>query len=128
MLKLQRTQDLNELIPPAHAELSIASFFRSAPVRGSVVNLLIHLADQLIRGFQSANDQFQALQTQVTEGFQSMDSLLQELEAEVAQIQIPRNTLRHLMPEDQWDLVPWGFSFLFSIVLIYNFIIWATFR
>jgi hypothetical protein len=102
MLKLQRTQDLNELIPPAHVELYIASFFRSAPVRGSVVNLLIHLADQLIRGFQSANDQFQALQTQVTEGFQSMDSLLQELEAEVAQIQINvRNTLHHLMREDQ---------------------------
>jgi hypothetical protein len=31
------------------------------------------LADQLTRGFQSADDQFQALQTQVTEGFQSKD-------------------------------------------------------
>jgi hypothetical protein len=47
-------------------------------------------------------DQFQALQTQVIEGFQSMDFLLQEQEAEVAQIQINvRNTLCHLMPEDQ---------------------------
>jgi hypothetical protein len=38
----------------------------------------------LIRGLQSADDQFQALQTQVTEGFQSMDFRLQEQEAEVA--------------------------------------------
>jgi hypothetical protein len=54
---------------PAHAEPSIASFFRSAPVRGSVVNLFIYLADQLTRGFQPADNQ---LQTQATEGFQSM--------------------------------------------------------
>jgi hypothetical protein len=46
-----------------------------------VVNLLIYLADQLTREFQSADDQFQALQNQVTEGFQSMDARLQELEA-----------------------------------------------
>jgi hypothetical protein len=66
------------------------------------VTLLIHLTDQLTRGFQSADNQFQTLQTQVTEGFQFMDSQLQELEAEVAQIHINvRNTLRHLMPEDQ---------------------------
>jgi len=51
---------------------SVASFFRSAPVRGSVVNLHIYLADQLTRGFQSANNQFKALQTQATKGFQSM--------------------------------------------------------
>jgi len=88
--------------PLDQAEHSVASFFRSAPVRGLVVNLLICLADLLPRGFQSADDQFQALQTQETKGFQSMDSWLQELEAEVAQIQINvRNTLCHMMPEDQ---------------------------
>jgi len=66
------------------------------------VNLFTHLADQLTKGFQSADDPFQAIQTQVTEGFLSMDTRLQELEAEVAQIQINvRNTLCHLMPEDQ---------------------------
>jgi hypothetical protein len=58
--------------PPVHAEPSIASFFRSAPVRGLVVNLLICLADQLTRGFQSVDDQFQALRTQAAKGFQSM--------------------------------------------------------
>jgi hypothetical protein len=57
---------------PAHAELSVASFFRSAPVRGSVVNLIIYLANQLTRGFQSVANEFQALQTQATEGFQSI--------------------------------------------------------
>jgi hypothetical protein len=36
------------------------------------VNLLIYLVDQLARGFQSMDYQFQALQTQATEGFQSM--------------------------------------------------------
>jgi hypothetical protein len=36
------------------------------------VNLLIYLVDQLIRGFQSADNQFHALQNQATEGFQSM--------------------------------------------------------
>jgi hypothetical protein len=64
MFNFQRSQDLNEIFPPAHAEPSVASFFRSASVRGSMVNLLIYLADQLTRGFQSADNQFQALQTQ----------------------------------------------------------------
>jgi hypothetical protein len=54
MFDFQRSQDLDELFSPAHAEPSIASFFRSA----SVVNLLIHLADQLTKGFQSADNQF----------------------------------------------------------------------
>jgi hypothetical protein len=36
------------------------------------VNPLIYLANQLTRGFQSADNQFQALQTQATESFQSM--------------------------------------------------------
>jgi len=58
MLKFQGSQDLDELFPPAHAEPSVASFFRSALVRGSVVNLLIYLADQLTRGFQYVNNQF----------------------------------------------------------------------
>jgi hypothetical protein len=58
MLKSQRSQDLDELFPPTHVEPSVASFFRSAPVRGSVVNLLIYLVDQLTRVFQSANNQF----------------------------------------------------------------------
>jgi hypothetical protein len=60
------------LFPPAHAEPSVASFFGSALVRGSMANLLIYPADQLTRGFQSADNQVQALQTQVTEVFQSM--------------------------------------------------------
>jgi hypothetical protein len=72
MLKFQRSQDLDEPFPLAHAEPSVTSFFRYAPVRGSMVNLLICLADQSTRGFQSADNQFQALQTQATKGFQSM--------------------------------------------------------
>jgi hypothetical protein len=36
------------------------------------VNLLIYLADQLLRGCQSTDNQFQALQNQEIEGFQSM--------------------------------------------------------
>jgi hypothetical protein len=56
----------------AHAEPSIASIFRFAPIRGLVVNLFIYLPDQLTRGFQSADNQFNALQTQATEGFQSI--------------------------------------------------------
>jgi len=104
--QIQRSQDLYELISPTHAEPSVASFFRSAPIRGLVVNLLIRLADQLTKGFQYAYDQFQALQTQVTEGVQSLHSRFQELEAEVAQIQInERISLRHLVLVDQQDLV-----------------------
>jgi hypothetical protein len=38
-----------------------------------LLQIYTSLADQLTRGFQSADDQFQALQTQVTEGFQSKD-------------------------------------------------------
>jgi hypothetical protein len=36
------------------------------------MNLLIYLADEVIRGFQSIDNQFQALQNQAIEGFQSM--------------------------------------------------------
>jgi hypothetical protein len=72
MLKFQRSKDLDELFPPAHVEPSVTSVFRFASIRGSVVNLLIYLVDQLTRGFQSTDNQFQALQTQATKGFQSM--------------------------------------------------------
>jgi hypothetical protein len=37
-----------------------------------MANLLIYFTDQLTREFQSANNQVQALQTQVTEVLQSM--------------------------------------------------------
>jgi hypothetical protein len=50
------------------------------------MNLLIYLADQLLRGCQSADNQVQALQCQVTEGFSVHGSRLPELEAEVVQI------------------------------------------
>jgi hypothetical protein len=50
------------------------------------VNLLIYLPDQLLRGCQSADNQFQALQNQEIEGFSVHGSRLSELEAEVAQI------------------------------------------
>jgi hypothetical protein len=52
------------------------------------VNLLIYLADQLLRGCQSADNQFQALQNQEIEGFSVHGSQLSELEAEVVQIQL----------------------------------------
>jgi hypothetical protein len=52
------------------------------------VNLLIYLADQLLRGCQSAYNQVQALQNQATEGFSVHGSLLPKLEAEVVQIQL----------------------------------------
>jgi hypothetical protein len=58
MLKFQRSQDLDELIPPAHAEPFVASFFRSVLVRGSMVNLLTRLTDQLTKGFQFADNSF----------------------------------------------------------------------
>jgi hypothetical protein len=56
----QRSQILDELIPPAHTESSVTFSFRSAPARDLVVNLLYHLADHLYRGFLSTDDQFQA--------------------------------------------------------------------
>jgi hypothetical protein len=52
-----------------------------------VVNLLIYLADQLLKGCQSADNQFQALQNQDIEDFSVHGSQLWELEAEVVQIQ-----------------------------------------
>jgi hypothetical protein len=51
------------------------------------VNLLIYLADQLLRGCQSVDNQFQALQNQEIEDFSVHGSRLPELEAEVVQIQ-----------------------------------------
>jgi hypothetical protein len=70
-----------------------------------VVTLLTRLPDQLTKGFQSTDDQFQALETQVTEGVQSLHTWLQELEVEVAQIHINmRNILHILIAEDQLNL------------------------
>jgi len=53
-----------------------------------VVNLLINLADQLLRGCQSADNQFLALQNQEIKGCSVHGSRLPELEAEVLQIQL----------------------------------------
>jgi len=53
-----------------------------------VVNLLNYLADQLLRGCQSTDNQFQALQNQEIEDFSVHGSRLLELEAEVVQIQL----------------------------------------
>jgi hypothetical protein len=65
-----------------------------------VVNLLIYLADQLLRGCQSADNQFSALQNQ-------------EIEAEVAQIQLSvRISLSYLHSVDQQDLILGGFLFI----------------
>jgi hypothetical protein len=72
MFSFQKSQDLDELFSLAHAEPFVAYFFGSAPVRGLMANLIFYLADQLTKGFQSANNQVQALQTQVTKVFQSM--------------------------------------------------------
>jgi hypothetical protein len=78
-----------------------------------VVNLLIYLADQLLKGCQSADNQVPALQYQVTEGFSIYGSRLPDLEAEVVQIQpFVRLSLRYLISMDQWDLVFGGFLFL----------------
>jgi hypothetical protein len=72
MFNFQRSKDSDELFSSAHAESSVASFFGSTPVKGSIANLPFYLADQLTRGFQSADNQVQAFQTQVTKVFQSM--------------------------------------------------------
>jgi hypothetical protein len=78
------------------------------------VNLLIYLADQLLRGCQYANNQFQALQNQEIEGFSVHGSQLSEVEAEVVQIQLfIRFALCYLISVDQQDLVLGGFLFLF---------------
>jgi hypothetical protein len=79
---------------------------KSVLVRGSVVNLLFYLADQLLRGCQSADNQVQALQNQVTEGFLVHGSQLPELEAEVVQIHpFVWLFLRYLISVDQQNLV-----------------------
>jgi hypothetical protein len=78
-----------------------------------VVNLLIYLANQLLRGCQSADNQFQALQNQEIEGFSVHGSRLPKLEVEVVQIQLSiRISLCYLISVDQQDLVLGGFLFL----------------
>jgi hypothetical protein len=75
-----------------------------------VVNLLIYLADQLLRGCQYADNQVQALQNQAIEGFSVHGSRLLELEAKVVQIQFfVRISLRYLISVDQRDSVLGGF-------------------
>jgi hypothetical protein len=56
----QRSQILDELIPPAHTESSLTFSSRSAPARDSGVNLCYHFADHLSGGFLFADDQFRA--------------------------------------------------------------------
>jgi hypothetical protein len=71
-----------------------------------VVNLLNYLADQLLRGCQSADNQVQASQNQEIEDFSVHGSRLPELEAEVVQIQLfIWISLRYLISVDQRDLV-----------------------
>jgi hypothetical protein len=66
------------------------------------VNPLIYLADQLLRGCQSADNQFPALQNQEILGCSVHGSRLLELEAEVAQIQLlVRISLCYLHSVDQ---------------------------
>jgi hypothetical protein len=78
-----------------------------------VVNLLSYLADQLLRGCHSADNQVQALQNQEIEDLSVHGSQLPELEAEVVQIQpFIRISLRYLIPMDQQDLILGGFMFL----------------
>jgi hypothetical protein len=78
-----------------------------------VVNLLNYLADQLLRGCQSADNQVQASQNQEIEDFSVHGSRLPELEAEVVQIQLfIWISLRYLISVDQRDLVLGWFLFL----------------
>lgn len=91
---------------PQHSLISVS-------VRGSVVNPLIYLADQLLRGCQSVDNQFQALQNQEIEDFSVHGSKLPDLEAEVVQIQLfIRISLHYLISVDQQDLVLGEFLFL----------------
>jgi hypothetical protein len=53
---------------PSSCRVFVTSSSKSALVRGSVVNLLIYLADQLLKGYQFVDNQFQALQNQATKG------------------------------------------------------------
>jgi hypothetical protein len=74
------------------------------------VNVLIYLADQLLRGCQSTDNQFHASQNQEIEGFSVLGSWLPKLEPEVVQIQLYiRISLRYLISVDQQDLVLGGF-------------------
>jgi hypothetical protein len=77
-----------------------------------VVTLLNYLVDQLLRGCQSADNQFQALQNHEIEGFSVRGSRLLELEAEVIQIHLLRISPSYLISVDQQDLVLGGFMFL----------------
>jgi hypothetical protein len=77
------------------------------------VNLLIYLADQLLRGCQSADNQFPALQNQEIKGCSVHGSRLPELEAEVVQIQLlVWISLCYLHSVAQQDLILGGFMFL----------------
>jgi len=80
------------------------------------VNFLIYLANQLLKGCQSADNQFQALENQEIEGFSVHGSLLPELEAKVLQIQFfIWISLRYSISVDQRDSVLGG---LFSSSLV----------
>jgi hypothetical protein len=77
------------------------------------VNLLIYLADQLLRGCQSVDNQFSALPNQEIKGCSVHGSRLPELEAKVTQIQLlVLISLCYLHSVDQQDLILGGFMFL----------------
>jgi hypothetical protein len=84
------------------------------------VNLLIYLVDHLLRGCQSADNQFQALQNQTTKDYSVYGSQLPEIEAEAAQTQLfIRISLRHLL---------FSGSARFSSLSIFVHLFWATSR
>jgi hypothetical protein len=84
------------LFSPAHAKLSVAfpQICISQRFSGESPH---YLADQMLKGCQSADNQFQALQNQEIEDFSVHGSRLPELEAEVVQIQPLRISLRYLI-------------------------------
>jgi hypothetical protein len=92
----QRSWVLRWAFSPAHAKLSVAFPHICISQRFSGESLH-YLADQMLRGCQSADNQFQALQNQEIEDFSVHGSRLPELEAEVVQIQPLRISLWYLI-------------------------------
>jgi hypothetical protein len=92
----QRSWVLRWAFSPAHAKLSVAfpQICISQRFSGESPH---YLADQMLRGCQSVDNQFQGLQNQEIEDISVHGSRLPELEAEVVQIQPLRISLRYLI-------------------------------
>ncbi|XP_062149271.1 BRAP2 RING ZnF UBP domain-containing protein 1-like isoform X3 [Alnus glutinosa] len=104
--QVHRFQEQDDPVPSAPSVSSSST----EPPNAAVLSILTQITDRLQSMNTRVTDQFQSMDNRLLsldDRFLTMDQCIQTMEADVTQIKINvRNTLRHLVPEEQRDQVP----------------------